>query len=117
MSSLFSMMRNDFMPASRSLMAIQRPEKPAPTMRTSTFVTEDSAKGAADSVMRVAPLPCSDPHARRERGGTRHFLSTVGEVGGSGAGRAPRHAGPPARFSDGAKRRRGDHGHRGRGTH
>src|SRR5260370_33373807 len=109
MSSLFSMMRNDFMPASRSLMAIQRPEKPAPTMRTSTFVTEDSAKEAADSVMRVSSLPCWDPQAQRGRGGTRHFLATVGEVRESGGGRVARHAGQPAGFSAVTERRPGRH--------
>src|SRR5260370_35749526 len=74
MSSLFSMMRNDFMPASRSLMAIQRPEKPAPTMRTSTFGTAEFAEGAEGSVMRETSLPCSVPRVQRECGGTRRLL-------------------------------------------
>src|SRR5260370_32348332 len=96
MSSLFSMMRNDFMPDSRSLMAIQRPEKPAPTMRTSTLVTEDSAKGAADSVMRGSSLPCWAPQAQHECGGTPRLLATIGELRESCAGRVARHAGQPA---------------------
>src|SRR5260370_39018031 len=74
MSSLFSIMRNDFMPASRSLIAIHRPEKPAPTMRTSTFVTAEFAEGAEGSVMHESSLPCSVPRAQRECGGTRRLL-------------------------------------------
>src|SRR5262245_22310122 len=36
MSSAFSMTRKDFVPASKSLMAMPRPEKPAPTISTSS---------------------------------------------------------------------------------
>src|SRR6266581_7809747 len=95
MSLLFSMMRNDFMPASRSLMPMHRPEKPAPTMSTSTVVTEE----AADSVMRGPPLPCWTPRAQRVRGETRCFPGATGELRESGAEQAARHAGQPARFS------------------
>ena len=78
MSPLFSMMRNDSMPASRILMPIQRPENPAPTISTSTFVPAEFRKGAAASVIRVSSLLCWISRAQLECGGTRRFLATIG---------------------------------------
>src|SRR5260370_74337 len=60
MSALFSMMRNEFMPASRSLMPMQRPEKPAPTMMTTTCVTEGLAGiGISEIVARRVAKACT----------------------------------------------------------
>src|SRR5260370_26726125 len=98
MSLLFSMTRNDLIPASRSLMLMQRPEKPAPTMRTSTVVTEELEE-AADSVMRGPPLPCWTPRAQRVRGETRCFPGATGAPRESEVGQACRHTGPPDRFA------------------
>src|SRR2546421_7230298 len=115
MSSLFSTMRNDFIPASSSLMPMQSPENPAPTMRTWTFVTADSGKPAAASVMRVSSLPCWIPWAQRNRGETPHSLGVIGVLRESGTGRAARHAVRLARFSVGRKRQRLGHVQRGGG--
>src|SRR6266436_911594 len=119
MSALFSMMRNEFMPASRSLMPMQRPEKPAPTMRTSTLVTEEFVDGEAGSVMRELPLPCPIPWGPPERGETRRFREAIGELQEPGGGQAARHGERRAKFSGrrGLRRhgrvRRGAWSHRG----
>src|SRR5260370_7765044 len=99
MSALFSMMRNDFMPASRSLMPIQRPEKPAPTIRRSTLETAESVDGAASSVMRELPFPCPIPQGQPERGETRRSREAIGDLQEPGGGQPARHAAPRATFS------------------
>src|SRR5467141_4831454 len=99
MSALFSMMRNEFIPASRSLMPVHRPEKLAPTIRTSTFLTMELVELGAGSVMRVPSLPDSNRRTQRERGERRRFREAIGELRESSAGQAARHAGPRAKFS------------------
>src|SRR5229473_3163267 len=99
MSELFSMIRNEFMPASRSLMPMQRPEKPAPTMRTSTLMTEEFVDGEAGSVMRELSLPCPIPQGQPERGETRRSREAIGEPRESSAGRAARRGERRAKFS------------------
>src|SRR2546430_12650894 len=97
--SLFSMMRNDFMPASRSLMPMQMPEKPAPTIRTSTVATEELEEEAADSVMREPPLPDSNLPAQSARGKSRHFPEAIGGPPEADAGEASRATGRRAQTS------------------
>src|SRR5713226_4899112 len=72
------MMRKELMPASRSLMPMQMPEKPAPTMSTSTLVTGEFMEEAAPEVMRGPSLPCSIPRPQRERGETRRYPGAIG---------------------------------------
>src|SRR5580704_10272886 len=57
MSSPFSIMRNDSVPACLSLMAMHKPEKPAPTIKTSTATSGERWFVAACSVM-LAPSCC-----------------------------------------------------------
>src|SRR5258708_29347405 len=99
MSALFSTMRNEFILASRSLMPMQRPEKPAPTMRTSTLVTTEFTDGAARSVMRLSSLPCPTACAGHERAEMRRSREAIGEPRESGAGRAARRGERRAKFS------------------
>src|SRR6266849_9829499 len=113
------MMRNEFMPASRSLMPMQSPEKPAPTMRTSTFVTAEFVEGAASSVMRGPRffLLWAIPALRSERRKTRRSPAAIGELRESGGGLVARHAGRQARFSVRRERRRRGHLRRGAWSH
>src|SRR5258708_13132168 len=99
MPALFSMIRNEFMPASRSLMPMQRPEKPAPTMRTSILVTAELADGEPSSVMRELPLPRPIPRGPPERGETRRFREAIGELQEPGGGQAARRVERRAKFS------------------
>src|SRR5258707_12005251 len=117
MSALFSMMRNEFMPASRSLMPMQRPEKPAPTMRMSTLVTEEFVDGEAGSVMRELSLPCLIPQGPPERGETRRFRGAIGELQEPGGGQAARRVARRAKFSGRRGRRRRGRVRRGAWSH
>src|SRR5713226_8745762 len=103
MSALFSMMRNEFIPASRSLMPMHRPEKPAPTMRTSTWVTAEFADGEAGSVMRGPSLPDSNRRTLRAREETQCFRGETDELREPGAGQAARHGEQRAKSSVGRK--------------
>src|SRR5437016_2059401 len=109
------MMTNDCMPASRGLMPMQMPEKPAPTISTSNFVTGELEEKAPDAVMRGPLLPCATPLSQRARGKTRRFLEAIDGLRGSDAGLVARHAGQPASFSIRRKRRRPGRARRGAG--
>src|SRR5439155_10467561 len=119
-SSLFSMMRNDCMSTSRSLMPMQIPEKPEPTISTSTLVTGELEEKAPDAVMRGPLLPCWTPLAQRARGKSQRFLEAIDGLRESDAGRAARHGERRARFLIRRKRlwhgrvRRGAWNHRAR---
>src|SRR6476659_9473364 len=65
MSSAFSITRKDFVPDSRSLIAMPRPEKPAPTISTSSTpagrpLAEDVAAVVCSKVGKrvIISLPC-----------------------------------------------------------
>src|SRR5436190_21573077 len=111
------MMRNDCMPASRSLMPMQIPEKPAPTISTSTLVTGELEEKAPDAVMRGPLLPCWTPLAQRARGKSQRFLEAIDGLRESDAGRAARHGERRARFLIRRKRRRRGHAWRGAWKH
>src|SRR5882724_550866 len=92
-------MRNEFIPASRSLMPMHSPEKPPPIMRTSTVFSDAFEYGAEDSLMRGSSLLCWSPRSPREREETRRLPAKTRGLPESSAARAARHEEPPARFS------------------
>src|SRR6267143_1632580 len=98
MSALFSMIRKEFIPASRSLMPMQSPEKPAPTMRTSTEISETFESGAAVVVMWRASY-FEGSRSPSEREGNRRLPAKTGGLRESSVVQAARHAERLARFS------------------
>jgi len=81
-------MRNDFMRGFEKLDAMQMPEKPAPTIRTSTVVTEEFEEEAADSVMRGPPLLCSF-HGRNVGARTLRFPGAIDALRESSVDKLP----------------------------
>src|ERR1700730_5920961 len=98
MSALFSRIKKEFIPASRSLMPMQSPEKPPPMMRTSTVFSDAFEGGADDSLMLGSSSPCRCPRSLREPEGTRQLPVETGGLRESCAARAARHAELLARF-------------------
>src|SRR5438445_11928975 len=101
MSALFSMMRKEFIPASRSLMAMQMPEKPEPTMRTSTAISESFECRAEDSVMRrpLHSVLCWSSPVQHGKAEMQRLPAAIDGLLESGAKRFARRAARPARFS------------------